>query len=110
MWPIEISPPAHIDDEKEEEKSIFGKSFFEHEEDRIEKYALIFPAKYANYRNFIFISTGLHLLSIYTILAAMNTKNFKKILSIIITTLHYALLMAMVVIGLLSLFRPDIMR
>ncbi len=40
----------------------------------------------------------------------MYRKNLKKILSAVITTLHVVLLVAMVVIGLLSLFRPDIMR
>lgn len=40
----------------------------------------------------------------------MNTKNMKRLLSYIITALHAVLLMAMVGIGLLSLFRPDIMR
>lgn len=40
----------------------------------------------------------------------MYRKNIKKILNLIITTLHVILFAAMVVIGLLSLFRPDIMR
>ncbi len=47
---------------------------------------------------------------ILAILMCMNTKNMKRLLSYIITALHAVLLMAMVGIGLLSLFRPDIMR
>ncbi len=40
----------------------------------------------------------------------MNSKNIKRFLGYIISTLHVILLAAMIIIGLLSLFRPDIMR
>lgn len=40
----------------------------------------------------------------------MYSKNIKRFLGYIISTLHVILLAAMIIIGLLSLFRPDIMR
>lgn len=40
----------------------------------------------------------------------MYRTNIRKILNALITTLHVILFAAMVIIGLLSLFRPDIMR
>jgi membrane protein DedA with SNARE-associated domain len=40
----------------------------------------------------------------------MNSKNIKRFLGYIISTLHVILLAAMIIVGLLSLFRPDIMR
>lgn len=40
----------------------------------------------------------------------MYRTNIRKILNALITTLHVILFTAMVVIGLISLFRPDIMR
>lgn len=40
----------------------------------------------------------------------MYSKNIKRFFGYIISTLHVILLAAMIIIGLLSLFRPDIMR
>ncbi len=45
-----------------------------------------------------------------TYTARMNKKSLKKILDIILSVTHITLLILMVVIGLLGIFRPDLIR
>lgn len=66
--------------------------------------------EYANYRNFYFLSRKLHNSSENPILRRMNIAHLKKTIQTLLSILHIIMLILMVAGGLLSLFRPDLIK